>query len=119
MLQTLHRSRIPIRAVHRVSNQLRFSHTPVRNSAQPSLAWAYPAHVHKALSAFRARDRSKDRHHLRIGTGVAVAALVGSGILFLRKDDGSASDPVLGRPNPADKAAIALTPTTKLLSGWM
>lgn len=50
--------------------------------------------------------------------GVAGGALVLGGMYFLSGDDGS-SDPVLGRPNPADRVYLASVPTSKLVSGWM
>lgn len=67
------------------------------------------------------RDQAKE-HWKKAGAGTkwaAAGALVFlGGMYFLSGDDGS-SDPVLGRPNPADRAYLSRIPTSKLVSGWM
>jgi hypothetical protein len=50
--------------------------------------------------------------------GGAAALVVLGGVYFLSGDDGS-KDPILGRPNPADRAYLSRQPTSKLISGWM
>lgn len=50
--------------------------------------------------------------------GAAGATVLLGGMWLLSGDDGS-DDPVLGRPNPADRAYLSQVPTSKLISGWM
>ncbi|OXC67829.1 hypothetical protein AYX13_03724 [Cryptococcus neoformans] len=48
--------------------------------------------------------------------GLGVGALLLGGGLALRGEDG---DPILNRPNPADRQALSKLPTSRLVGGWI
>lgn len=50
--------------------------------------------------------------------GGAAAVVILSGVWSVSGDDGS-SDPLVGLPNPADRACLSRVPSSKLLSGWV